>query len=109
MGKCFDQCQPLPSLAGIPQRATAQDDHLLGTDDVFFTREDFPDYGYTATLLTDGRVLFLGSVDFGFADAEVNDPPAGTFAFTGNRSRITKSPQLPFLSGMRLHRVSRTC
>jgi hypothetical protein len=44
----------------------------------------FPDYGYTATLLTDGRVLFLGSSDFGFADAEVYDPVAGTFAFTGS-------------------------
>ena len=39
----------------------------------------FPDYGYTATLLTDGRVLFLGSDDFS-ADAEVYDPATGTFA-----------------------------
>ena len=46
----------------------------------------FPDYGYTAALLTDGRVLFLGSGDFGFADAEVYDPAAGTFAFTGSAS-----------------------
>jgi hypothetical protein len=44
----------------------------------------FPDYGYTTALLTDGRVLFLGSGDFGFADAEVYDPAAGTFAFTGS-------------------------
>jgi len=44
----------------------------------------YPDYGYTATLLTDGRVLFLGSGDFDFADAEVYDPAAGTFAFTGS-------------------------
>jgi hypothetical protein len=44
----------------------------------------FPDYGYTAALLTDGRVLFLGSGDFDFADAEVYDPAAGTFAFTGS-------------------------
>ena len=43
----------------------------------------YPDYGYTATLLTDGRVLFLGSGDFGFADAEVYDPAAGTFASIG--------------------------
>jgi hypothetical protein len=43
----------------------------------------FPDYGYTATLLTDGRVFFLGSDDFGFADAEVYDPAAGTFASIG--------------------------
>jgi hypothetical protein len=43
----------------------------------------FPDYGYTATLLTDGRVLVLGSGDFGFADAEVYDPAAGTFASIG--------------------------
>ena len=42
--------------------------------------KSFPDYGYTATLLTDGRVLFLGSDDFGFADAEVYDPAAGIFA-----------------------------
>ena len=46
----------------------------------------YPDYGYTATLLTDGRVLFLGSGDFDFADAEVYDPAAGTFAFTGSAS-----------------------
>ena len=45
----------------------------------------FPDYGYTATLLTDGRVLFLGSGNFGLsADAEVYDPAAGTFASTGS-------------------------
>ena len=42
-----------------------------------------PDYGYTATLLTDGRVLFLGSDDY-TADAEVYDPAAGTFASTGS-------------------------
>jgi len=46
----------------------------------------FPDYGYTATLLTDGRVLFLGSGDYDFADAEVYDPAAGTFASTGSAS-----------------------
>ena len=39
----------------------------------------YPDYGYTATLLTDGGVLFLGSDDFS-ADAEVYDPAAGTFS-----------------------------
>ena len=40
-----------------------------------------PDYGYTGTLLTDGRVLLLGSNDWSFpADAEVYDPAAGTFA-----------------------------
>jgi hypothetical protein len=45
----------------------------------------FPDYGYTATLLTDGRVLFLGSNDWPDpADAEVYDPAAGTFASIGN-------------------------
>jgi hypothetical protein len=43
----------------------------------------YPDYGYTAALLTDGRVLFLGSDDFA-ADAEVYDPAAGTFASTGS-------------------------
>ena len=44
----------------------------------------FPDYGYTATLLTDGRVLFLGSNDWPDpADAEVYDPAAGTFASIG--------------------------
>ena len=44
----------------------------------------FPDYGYTATLLTDGRVLFLGSNDSPDpADAEVYDPAAGTFASIG--------------------------
>ncbi len=45
--------------------------------------KSFPDYGYTAALLTDGRVLFLGSGDFGFADAEVYDPAAETFASIG--------------------------
>ena len=45
----------------------------------------FPDYGYTATLLTDGRVLFLGSNDFPDpADVEVYDPAAGTFASIGS-------------------------
>ena len=28
------------------------------------TANYYPDYGYTATLLTDGRVLFLGSDDY---------------------------------------------
>ena len=46
--------------------------------------EYFPDYGYTAALLTDGRVMFLGSGDFGFTDAEVYDPTAGTFASIGS-------------------------
>ena len=44
----------------------------------------YPDYGYTATLLTDGRVLFLGSNDWPDpGDAEVYDPAAGTFASIG--------------------------
>ncbi len=43
----------------------------------------FPDYGYTATLLTDGSVLFLGSTLPAPADAEVYDPAAGTFASIG--------------------------
>jgi Galactose oxidase, central domain len=42
----------------------------------------YPDYGYTAALLTDGRVLFLGSDDF-TGDAEVYDPAAATFASLG--------------------------
>jgi len=45
------------------------------------TAKYYPDYGYTATLLMDGRVLFLGSNDWPDpADAEVYDPAAGTFA-----------------------------
>ncbi len=43
----------------------------------------YPDYGYTAALLTDGRVLFLGSDDYS-ADAEVYDPVTGTFASAGS-------------------------
>ena len=44
----------------------------------------FPDYGYTATLLADGRVLFLGSNDWPEpADAEIYDTVAGTFASIG--------------------------
>jgi Galactose oxidase, central domain len=43
----------------------------------------FPDYGYTATLLTDGSVLFLGNTLPAPADAEVYDPAAGTFASIG--------------------------
>jgi hypothetical protein len=39
----------------------------------------YPDYGYSATLLMDGRVLFIGSDDYS-ADAELYDPTAGTFA-----------------------------
>ena len=45
--------------------------------------KSFPDYGYSATLLTDGRVLFLGNDDYS-ADAEVYDPAAGTFASAGS-------------------------
>ena len=49
------------------------------------TAKYFPDYGYTATLLTDGRVLFLGSNDIPYvADAEIYDPAAGTFASAGS-------------------------
>jgi Kelch motif len=44
----------------------------------------YPDYGYTATLLTDDRVLFLGSDDFGVADTEVYNPTTGAFASTGS-------------------------
>jgi hypothetical protein len=41
----------------------------------------FPDYGYTATSLIDGRVLFIGSNDWPDpADAELYNPTAGTFA-----------------------------
>lgn len=41
----------------------------------------YPDYGYTATLLTDGRVLFIGSNDWpDLADAELYDTTAGTFS-----------------------------
>jgi large repetitive protein len=47
------------------------------------TAKSYPDYGYTAALLTDGRVLFLGSDDF-TGDAEVYDPAAGTFASAGS-------------------------
>ena len=42
-----------------------------------------PDFGYTAALLTDGRVFFLGSDDIGSADVEIYDPAAGTFASIG--------------------------
>jgi len=51
----------------------------------------YPDYGYTATLLTDGRVFFLGSDDFS-ADAEVYDPAAGTFASIGSGVSQELSP-----------------
>lgn len=45
------------------------------------TSKYYPDYGYTATLLMDGRVLFIGSNDIPFgADVELYDPTAGTFA-----------------------------
>jgi large repetitive protein len=43
------------------------------------TDKYYPDYGYTSALLTDGRVLFLGSDDYS-ADDELYDPAAGTFA-----------------------------
>ena len=44
----------------------------------------FPGYPYTATLLTDGRVLFLCGNDWiDPPDAEVYDPVAGTFASIG--------------------------
>jgi hypothetical protein len=53
----------------------------------------FPDYGYTATLLTDGRVLFLGSNDWPEpADAEVYDPAAGTFASIGGPASQEVAP-----------------
>ncbi len=53
----------------------------------------YPDDGYTATLLTDGRVLFLGSSwpDPAY-DAEVYDPAAGTFASTGSADSQAFAP-----------------
>jgi len=44
----------------------------------------FPDYGYTATLLGDGRVLFVGTDDFAGANTEIYDPGTGTFVSGGN-------------------------
>ena len=44
-----------------------------------------PDFGYTAALLTDGRVFLLGSDDYASADVELYDPAAGTFASVGGR------------------------
>ncbi len=43
-----------------------------------------PSYGYTASLLADGRVFFLGSDDFPPADVEIYDSTAGTFASVAN-------------------------
>jgi hypothetical protein len=43
------------------------------------TARYYPDYGYTATFLTDGKVFFLGSDDY-TAEVDVYDPAAGTFA-----------------------------
>jgi large repetitive protein len=52
-----------------------------------------PDYGYIATLLTDGRVLLLGSNDWAFpTDAEVYDPAAGTFASIAGWSSQALAP-----------------
>jgi hypothetical protein len=52
-----------------------------------------PDYGYTATLLADGRVLFLGSNDWDFPpDAEVYDPAAGTFASIASEGNQELAP-----------------
>jgi len=53
----------------------------------------YPDYGYTATLLANGRVLFLGSNDWPFpADTEVYDPVPGTFASTGGADSQAFAP-----------------
>jgi len=57
----------------------------------------YPDYGYTATLLTDGRVLFLGSDDFS-ADAEVYDL-AGTFASIASGVSQELAPASRFTDG----------
>ncbi|HEY5055180.1 MAG TPA: kelch repeat-containing protein [Acidobacteriaceae bacterium] len=43
-----------------------------------------PSYGYTASLLADGRVFFLGSDDFPPADVEVYDPTTGKFTSVAN-------------------------
>jgi hypothetical protein len=48
----------------------------------------FPDFGYTATLLADGRVLFVGSDDLDGVDYQTYDPTAGTFASIGSRLRV---------------------
>jgi Kelch motif/Galactose oxidase, central domain len=47
------------------------------------TSSYFPDYGYTAMLLADGRVLFVGG-DARGTDVEIYDPATGTFASVGN-------------------------
>ena len=61
----------------------------------------FPDYGYTATVLTDGRVLFLGSNDWPEpADAEVYNPAAGTFASIAG----PVSQNLPLLPALPMER-----
>jgi hypothetical protein len=43
------------------------------------TAQYIPDFGYTSTLMTDGRVFLMGSDDL-YTDVEVYDPAAGTFA-----------------------------
>ena len=48
------------------------------------TYKYFPDYGYAATLLADGRVLFVGTDEFAGANAEIYDPATGTFVSGGN-------------------------
>jgi len=46
------------------------------------TARYIPDFGYTAALLTDGRVFLMGSDDY-YTDVEVYDPDAGTFTSVG--------------------------
>ena len=59
-----------------------------------------PDYGYTAALLLDGRVFFLGSDEFGGYDVETYDPAAGKFdAIAGAAANQINAPATRLTDG----------
>ena len=60
----------------------------------------FPGYPYTATLLTDGRVLFLCGNDWiDPPDAEIYNPAAGTFASIGGAGSQEFAPATRLTDG----------